>query len=55
VLLLSKDEISNMPNYQNPIESLFYSLQEDSPVKKLPPEMSPEELRIGDITITIGS
>jgi hypothetical protein len=47
--------ISNLPNFEDPIASLYYALQDDSPVKKLPPEMSPEEIRIGDITITINS
>ena len=46
--------ISNLPNYKNPITSLFYALQEDSPINKEPPEMRPEEIRIGNITITVG-
>lgn len=47
--------ISNLPNYENPIASLFFALQEDSPVKKESPTIDPEEIRIGDITIGLGN
>ena len=45
--------ISALPNYDNPIASLFSALQDDSPLKKEPPEMGLEEIRVGDITITL--
>lgn len=47
--------ISNLPNYGNPIASLYCALQEDSPLKKKPPEMGSEEIKIGNITITVSS
>lgn len=45
--------ISSLQNYENPIASLFLSLQEDSPIKKEPPQIFPEELKIGDVTIVL--
>lgn len=47
--------ISNLPNYENPIASLYFELQEDSPLKKGGPGIGLEEIKIGDITITIGT
>ncbi|MFC1976217.1 hypothetical protein ACFLXQ_07450 [Chloroflexota bacterium] len=46
--------LDNLPNYENPIESLFLALQKDSPLKKPSPEFDPHEMEIGNITIIIG-
>ncbi len=45
--------MSNLPNYSNPIESLFLALQEDSPLKKPAPEFDLHEVQVGDLTISI--
>lgn len=45
--------LDNLPNYENPIESLFLALQKDSPLKKPSPEFDPHEMEIGNVTIVI--
>ena len=46
--------LDNLPDYENPIESVFLALQKDSPLKKTSPEFDLHELQIGNMTIIIG-
>lgn len=47
--------ISSLPNYENPIESLFQELQKDSPLKKPSPEIDLQEVQVGNIMISMSS
>ncbi|MEW5938855.1 MAG: hypothetical protein AB1750_04280, partial [Chloroflexota bacterium] len=47
--------MSNLQNYNNPIESLFHELQKDSPLNKPSPEIDLQEVQIGNILISMSS
>ncbi len=45
--------MSNLQNYDNPIENLFQELQKDSPLNKPSPEIDLHEVQVGNIMISM--